>query len=223
VVRSPGISGLAVGIATAGGLLLYSGIKNATVSDTLRALLKSQPVPSAPSTLAAAQADVGAALGQAATALAGAGAAAAGGSAGVGSALGQQIVTAASKYLGTPYRFGGHAPGGFDCSGLVTYVLHHDLGISLPNNTHTVVSQFAIWGGAVTVPRNQCQAGDLVLFGLGHMGIAVDNTHMIHAPHTGTVVKQAVIYSPPTPVIRRLKTTGLAPATPTGSAAGRAI
>jgi cell wall-associated NlpC family hydrolase len=40
------------------------------------------------------------------------------------------------------------------------------------------------------VSRGDLQPGDLVFFnGLGHMGIYIGGNQMIHAPHTGDVVK----------------------------------
>ncbi len=186
-----GISGLAVGIAVAGGVVLVAGLKNATISDTLRALIKNEPIPGQQQQTA---------LGKA---LAGAGAA--GGSSGGAEApvtgQGVAIANAAQKYIGVPYRFGGADPSGFDCSGLVTYVLHHDLGINLPSNTHTVTGQFYVWSGATTV--SSPEIGDLVCW-TGHIGIYVGGGNMVHAPHTGAKVSVEKVWTIPPPLYRRV-------------------
>jgi cell wall-associated NlpC family hydrolase len=93
------------------------------------------------------------------------------------------IVGIAMRYLGVPYVWGGASPSGFDCSGLVQYA-YAQLGNSVPHST------YALWPMGVAVSRSQLQPGDLVFFnGLGHMGIYIGNNQMIHAPHTGDVVK----------------------------------
>jgi cell wall-associated NlpC family hydrolase len=93
------------------------------------------------------------------------------------------IVGIAMRYLGVPYVWGGASPRGFDCSGLVQYA-YAQLGKSVPHST------YALWPMGVAVSRSQLQPGDLVFFdGLGHMGIYIGNNQMIHAPHTGDVVK----------------------------------
>src|SRR5215210_5491224 len=93
------------------------------------------------------------------------------------------VVGIAMRYLGVPYVWGGSSPRGFDCSGLVMYVFGQ-IGISLPHST------YALWNVGVPVSRDQLQPGDLVFFnGLGHMGIYIGNNQMIHAPHSGDVVK----------------------------------
>jgi cell wall-associated NlpC family hydrolase len=89
----------------------------------------------------------------------------------------------AMHYLGVPYVWGGATPAGFDCSGLVMYVFAQ-LGIALP---HYAAAQFGV---GEPVARDQLQPGDLVFFdGLGHVGIYIGGGEMIHAPHTGDVVK----------------------------------
>lgn len=109
-----------------------------------------------------------------------------------GSGRGQAIVNTAMKYLGTPYRWGGTSPGGFDCSGLVQYVCRAN-GISVPR---VAASQR---GAGRYVSRENLQPGDLVFFsnggGISHVGIYAGNGNMVHAPHTGDVVKVASINS----------------------------
>jgi cell wall-associated NlpC family hydrolase/regulator of replication initiation timing len=94
-----------------------------------------------------------------------------------------EAATIAMRYLGVPYVWGGATPAGLDCSGLVMYVFAQ-LGISLP---HYAAAQY---GFGSPVPADQLQPGDLVFFdGLGHVGIYIGGGQMIHAPHTGDVVK----------------------------------
>lgn len=99
---------------------------------------------------------------------------------------GSAIVNEAAKYIGIPYVWGGETPSGFDCSGLVKYVLS-SLGI---NVNRVAEDQFK---NGVSVNRDELQPGDLVFFEqngyIHHVGIYVGGGMMIHAPHTGDVVK----------------------------------
>jgi cell wall-associated NlpC family hydrolase len=93
------------------------------------------------------------------------------------------VVGVALSQLGTPYVWGGGAPGGFDCSGLVMWA-YAQVGVSLP---HSSYAQFTY---GVPVSRDQLQPSDLVfLDGLGHVGIYIGGGQFVHAPHTGDVVK----------------------------------
>jgi peptidoglycan DL-endopeptidase CwlO len=93
------------------------------------------------------------------------------------------VVGVAMSQLGTAYVWGGGAPGGFDCSGLVMWA-YAQVGVSLPHST------YAQYGYGVPVSRDQLQPGDLVFFdGLGHVGIYIGGGQFVHAPHTGDVVK----------------------------------
>jgi cell wall-associated NlpC family hydrolase len=93
------------------------------------------------------------------------------------------VVGIAMQYLGTPYRWGGAAPGGFDCSGFIMYV-YAQVGVSLPHNAA------AQYGYGSPVSKSDLQPGDLVFFnGLGHNGLYIGGGQFIHAPHTGDVVK----------------------------------
>jgi cell wall-associated NlpC family hydrolase len=95
--------------------------------------------------------------------------------------LGAAAVRFAERFRGTPYVWAGTTPAGFDCSGFTRYVYAH-FGISLPH------SSYAQWSLGRHVRRSQLEPGDLVFFGLGHVGIWVGHGRFIHAPHTGTVV-----------------------------------
>jgi cell wall-associated NlpC family hydrolase len=105
------------------------------------------------------------------------------------SAHGGSVVDVALSFLGVPYVWGGASPSGFDCSGLVVYAFAQ-VGISLPHYTG------ALWNMGVPVSSGELQPGDLVFFnGLGHVGIYIGGGQMVHAPHTGDVVKISDISS----------------------------
>ena len=103
---------------------------------------------------------------------------------------GNSFVNTAKKYLGTPYVLGGETPSGFDCSGLMQYVMKQN-GISIPRTSQ---EQFKT---GTAVSQNNLQAGDLVFFkgsdgtstSPGHVGMYVGNGQYIQAPKTGDVVK----------------------------------
>jgi len=82
---------------------------------------------------------------------------------------------------GVPYAWGGSSPGGFDCSGLVRYA-YRGAGITLAH------SSYAQWDAGRHVHRRALRAGDLVFFGLGHVGIYLGSGRFVHAPETGRVV-----------------------------------
>ncbi len=102
--------------------------------------------------------------------------------------VGAAAVRFAKRFLGTPYVWAGTTPAGFDCSGFTRFVYAH-FGIALPH------SSYAQWSLGRHVPRSQLEPGDLVFFGLGHVGIWIGGGRFIHAPHTGTVVSIARVTS----------------------------
>lgn len=110
--------------------------------------------------------------------------------------FGDQVISVAKKYLGTPYRSGGASPSGFDCSGFTMYICKN-FGYSLP---HSASGQMSAIGTSIS--RADLQAGDLVFFdcngGSGranHVGIYAGNGQMIHAPVPGQSVCYASISS----------------------------
>lgn len=95
---------------------------------------------------------------------------------------GMRVVSAARRYLGVPYVWGGTSPSGFDCSGLVQYVYRHTLGIAIGRTTYSQMGE----GERVSSLR----PGDVVFTRGGeHEGIYAGGGEVIHAPHTGTVVQ----------------------------------
>ena len=99
------------------------------------------------------------------------------------SSLGQAAVNTALSQLGTPYVWGGSAPGGFDCSGLVSWAYGQN-GVSLPHYTG------ALWASGTHVSESELAPGDLVFYnGLGHVGMYIGGGNFVEAPHTGDVVK----------------------------------
>ena len=110
------------------------------------------------------------------------------------SAIGEKLVAGAKQYLGVPYVYGGASPSGFDCSGLVYYLLK-GMGYSPYRSAR---DQYKM---GTYVAKADLQPGDLVFFqntagsGISHVGIYVGNGKFIHSPHTGSVVSYAVLYS----------------------------
>jgi cell wall-associated NlpC family hydrolase len=129
------------------------------------------------------------------------------------------VVALARAQLDTRYRFGGESPKGFDCSGLVRYVMAA-LDVALPR---TAREQAKI-GTAVPTDTAQLRPGDLLLFGkkgrVSHIGIYVGDGRMVHASTKAKRVVERPLLRAPAPGIlpwigtRRLLAGGDTAATP---------
>jgi cell wall-associated NlpC family hydrolase len=104
------------------------------------------------------------------------------------------MVELATSMLGQPYRFGGAAPGGFDCSGLVAYAAN-GAGVRVPRTAHEQLH------AGTPVTRSELKAGDLVFMHLAHkelhVGIAIGGERFIHAPSAGGHVRIDSLAAPP--------------------------
>ncbi|WP_228645121.1 C40 family peptidase [Microtetraspora sp. AC03309] len=90
----------------------------------------------------------------------------------------------AKKQIGDPYRWGATGPGAFDCSGLVQYAWEK-AGVKIPRTTWSQKS-----GVKKKVSWKNLKPGDLIFTsGGGHVGMYVGKGKMIHAPHTGALVR----------------------------------
>lgn len=116
---------------------------------------------------------------------------------------GGDIVTAAKKYLGTPYVFGGADPGkGLDCSGLVQRA-YQDLGIDLPRSSWQQAK-----AGRPVASLDEAKPGDILAFGspVDHVAIYLGDHKMIAAPKPGDHVKIQNVPERPSAIRRVIDT-----------------
>lgn len=100
-----------------------------------------------------------------------------------GSYVSGSTVSRAYSALGKPYVWGAAGPNSFDCSGLVSFCL-------TGRYSHTYSSSDFVGLTKVSNP----QPGDICVR-VGHVGVYIGGGQMIHAPHTGDVVKISAVPS----------------------------
>lgn len=101
----------------------------------------------------------------------------------------KKIVSDAKKHLGTPYKWSGNKPGGFDCSGFTSYVLAKS-GKEIPRRSSDQYTK------SQKVKRKNVQVGDLVFFsngsGVSHVGIVTSKKgeplQMIHSSSSKGII-----------------------------------
>jgi peptidoglycan DL-endopeptidase CwlO len=99
-------------------------------------------------------------------------------------------VRTALGQVGKPYRWGATGPASFDCSGLVRFA-YADAGLSLPRTSRQQ------WSAGRHVRVADLRPGDLVFWAhdpadpatIHHVGMYVGQGLMVHAPHTGALVR----------------------------------
>jgi cell wall-associated NlpC family hydrolase len=100
---------------------------------------------------------------------------------------------AAQSVIGSPYVYGASGPSSFDCSGLTSWA-YAQAGVSIPRT-----SQAQANAGTRIYSESELKVGDLVLFygDLHHIGLYAGNGQVLHAPHTGAVVRYESIGNMP--------------------------
>jgi len=108
----------------------------------------------------------------------------------------EEISIQAMSLVGVPYRWGGNTPtSGFDCSGLVRYVIGRAADVNLPRTTADMSSR------GVSIDPDQVAPGDLIFFNTtgrphSHVGIYVGKLRFVNAPSTGGTVRLDYLTNP---------------------------
>ncbi|CAB3712365.1 hypothetical protein LMG24238_04268 [Paraburkholderia sediminicola] len=108
----------------------------------------------------------------------------------------EEISIQAMGLVGIPYRWGGNTPdSGFDCSGLVRYVVSRAASVNLPRTTADMS------GRGESIEPDEIAPGDLIFFNTtgrahSHVGIYVGKLRFVNAPSTGGTVRLDYLTNP---------------------------
>ncbi|NNE27709.1 MAG: C40 family peptidase [Saprospiraceae bacterium] len=105
----------------------------------------------------------------------------------------------AINLIGSPYKYGGSSPNGFDCSGFTSYIYKTVLNVPL-NRSSAEQSKMG-----KSVKTDELEIGDLVFFKLtpkgkiNHVAMVVDGTDgnmvVIHSTSSSGVIMQDILAS----------------------------
>ncbi|MET8857161.1 MULTISPECIES: NlpC/P60 family protein [unclassified Streptomyces] len=100
---------------------------------------------------------------------------------------------AAQSVIGSPYVYGASGPSSFDCSGLTSWA-YAQAGVTIPRTSEAQAN-----AGTRIYSQSDLQVGDLVIFygDQHHVGLYAGNGQVLHAPHTGAVVRYEAIGNMP--------------------------
>jgi cell wall-associated NlpC family hydrolase len=92
-----------------------------------------------------------------------------------------ELINFAKRFLGTPYRYAGSTPSGFDCSGFIAYIFGN-FGLSLVHSSYGMAEL------GETVRLSEIRPGDLMFF----KGSDVNSTRVGHVAMVVEVTPEAI-------------------------------
>lgn len=105
----------------------------------------------------------------------------------------EKVLKESYKYIGIPYIWGGNNPKGFDCSGLVQWILKKTHDILIERTTRLQSNK---WRSELKFDLSLIKPGDLIYFKtkknqISHVGVYSGDNKFIHAPNRKTQVKES--------------------------------
>jgi|SRR6059036_1250053 len=193
-MASGGISGVAVALASAGGVLLYAGFQGQSPLAALKDITSGKTKALTPTT--ASFTNDPTKLGQ--------GTGVAVGYSGASSGFGSALVAAVMAHRNEKYSQAKRWASGFsDCSSIIGKALK-DIGITPPGASTTL--NYRSWSKLKNVSRDAIQEGDF-LCGSGHVAIALDSQRAIGQQNPRQNVRidgiDSIMYGQPGWVARR--------------------
>lgn len=92
-----------------------------------------------------------------------------------------ELINFAKRFLGTPYRYAGSTPSGFDCSGFISYIFGN-FGLSLVHSSYGMAEL------GETVRLSEIRPGDLMFF----KGSDINSTRVGHVAMVVEVTPEAI-------------------------------
>lgn len=163
-MASGGISGVAVALASAGGILLYAGFQGQSPLAALKDVTSGKTKELTPNTVSFSNDPTQVGKGVVAAGYSGA------------SGFGAALVAAVMAHKNEKYSQAKRWSAGFsDCSSIIGKALK-DIGVTPPGASTTL--NYRSWSKLRNVARDEIQAGDF-LCGSGHVAIALDSQRAI--------------------------------------------
>ncbi len=98
----------------------------------------------------------------------------------------RKLIEYINQWWGVPYRIGGAAMSGIDCSAFMQVLASEAYGLKLPRTSREQANQ------CMEIPKTELREGDFVFFntgrGISHVGLYLSNNKFVHASTSVGVV-----------------------------------